>query len=297
MSDKYSPVESINELKEIVMMNNKKKMMIGAAVAVVLVGGGTTYGVISHNNAVQAAQVQASKEAKALTNAKSAVSTAYKTRVVEPAYKAIDGLYADQSKDYKFLSNKMTTLEGYINQDKAVDTQLAAAEKTKSDKDVASTQLLINKETASFLLIDKTNDQKKLNSLTAQIAQAKAAALAAQKAKEVAAQQAAQALAAQQAAAQEASQAQASTPGYSASTGSSSSNYYGSSSYGSTGSASSNSNYSGSSYGSSYAASPAPSAPSAPASSGNREKPSTNDLNGLDYLNSLQPGNSSTDVN
>ncbi|AND72609.1 MULTISPECIES: hypothetical protein [Enterococcus] len=100
---------------------NKKKVIAIAIIAVLAICGGT-YGVVNHNNEVQAQQKQEAlikKEKENLESAKSAVDQAYETRDskhIEVAKKAIDKLSNNQKDDKTNLSERMDKLDSLLKQ-------------------------------------------------------------------------------------------------------------------------------------------------------------------------------------
>ncbi|MDU5337162.1 hypothetical protein ACWY2R_15900 [Enterococcus avium] len=153
---------------------NKKKGMAIAIIAILAVCGGS-YGVVHHNNEVQAQQKQEAlikKEKENLESAKSAVDQAYKTRDskdIEAANKAIDKLSNSQKEEKAKLSKRMTTLDGLLKQLSEINSALEKANKSKTDTNIKSVQTLLDKVTDDYLKNDKKIIQDKLNTLKAQI--------------------------------------------------------------------------------------------------------------------------------
>lgn len=173
-------------------MNKKKKIILAiTAILAVCVG---SYGVVRHNNEVQAQQKQEAlikKEKTNLESASSAVNLAYETRDskdIETANEAIDKLSNNQKEDKTELSKKMSKLDSLLKQLAEINTAIEKANKSKAEADVKSAQTLLDKTTDNYLKNDKKILQDKLDTLKRQIAEeAKKKAEAEAKAKDEAA--------------------------------------------------------------------------------------------------------------
>lgn len=153
---------------------NKKKKIILAIIAILAVCIGS-YGVVRHNNEVQAQQKQEAlikKEKENLESAKSAVDQTYKTRDskdIEATNKAIDKLSNSQKEEKVKLSKRMRKLDGLLKQLSEINSALEKANKSKTNTDIKSVQTLLDKVTNDYLKNDKKAIQDKLDTLKAQI--------------------------------------------------------------------------------------------------------------------------------
>jgi len=172
-------------------VNNVKKRTLTVAIIVLIIIAGGAFGIIHHNNEVQAEKIakqkeQIQKEKDILENAKLATVKAYESREkndIDTANEAINKLADRQKENKSELNDKMIKLEAFLKQITNVNTALAKATTSKSSSDIDSAQSLIDKMTDDYLKNDKSAAQKKLNDLKEQITKEKAKIEADNKAK------------------------------------------------------------------------------------------------------------------
>lgn len=161
----------------------KKKYITIIVIVLVLIGAGATFGIIHDNNEVKAEQLEKQEheeqieiEKDNLKTAETAIDKAYETRSdkdIEAAKTAIDKLSDNQKEDKTKLNDKITKLNNFLKQIFDVETAITNATKSKSDADINSAQVLIDKETDEYLKNDKLSAQKRLDELKALITKEK----------------------------------------------------------------------------------------------------------------------------
>ena len=155
------------------MKLTKKQIGIAAAVVIVLVGCGATAGVVSHNNAVQAKQVQEQKakdakikaEKKAESNAKKAIEEAQKVPTDKNIKLASDSVEKVTDKKVKdSLIKEIAGINSRVKIENTAKIAVSAFQKNNSNSDKQKTaQNAVNALTSSYSKALKTDLQNKIN--------------------------------------------------------------------------------------------------------------------------------------
>jgi hypothetical protein len=159
-----------------------------SGVVVLVIGSSVgAYAYAAHNEQVQAQeQKQAAEEAykQLLKDVEDLVGKAYESRKNEDIDKANEQIDKLNKKDKKVYQEKITKLQGFIDQVNSTIKLIIAAEKSKNQTDVDKAQKAIDGETDQYLANDKKAHQERLNKVKAAIQDKKAKEEQAKKAAE-----------------------------------------------------------------------------------------------------------------
>jgi hypothetical protein len=165
---------------------SKKNKYIILGVAILVIG--SSMGIYAvRNEQVQAQeQKEAAEEAykQLLKDVEDLIGKAYESRKNEDIDKANEQIDKLNKKDKKVYQEKITKLQGFINQVNSTIKFITVAEKSKTQQDVDAAQKAIDGETDKYLANDKKAHQERLDKVKAAIKDKKAKEEQAKKAAE-----------------------------------------------------------------------------------------------------------------
>jgi hypothetical protein len=157
---------------------SKKNKYIILGVAILVIGSSAgAYAYAAHNEQVQAQeQKQKAEEAykQLLKDIEDLVGKAYESRKNEDIDKANEQINKLNKKDKKGYQEKISKLQGFIEQVNSTIKFIATAEKSKTQQDVDAAQKAIDGETDKYLANDKKTHQDRLDKVKAAIKDKKA---------------------------------------------------------------------------------------------------------------------------
>lgn len=155
---------------------SKKNKYIILGVAILVIG--SSMGIYAvRNEQVQAQeQKEAAEEAykQLLKDVEDLIGKAYESRKNEDIDKANEQIDKLNKKDKKVYQEKITKLQGFINQVNSTIKFITVAEKSKTQQDVDAAQKAIDGETDKYLANDKKAHQERLDKVKAAIKDKKA---------------------------------------------------------------------------------------------------------------------------